>query len=234
MVLVGFRDLPEIGGDEGENQALGKEMNAAAGWGNMWDSFNNLAIAESGWNRFAENSSSGAYGIPQALPESKLPAAGQSSGGSHAGPQIDWMLAYIKDRYGDPANAWSTHQSQGWYEKGGKVPGRKGKHKSVWAAGGEMILPEGISRNFLRYTEEMARQNREHRQADRGMYGGTAAVVSKLDEVRDSVNGLAVGIVDSMDHKIRESVVTHGELRTAGKANQRRLEAQGPRYERGI
>lgn len=77
----------------------------------------------SGWNRFAKNPSSGAYGIPQALPESKLPPAGQASGGSHAGPQISWMHDYMAGRYGGPGGAAAHERSAGWYAGGGLIPG---------------------------------------------------------------------------------------------------------------
>ena len=77
---------------------------------------------ESGWNRFARNPSSGAYGIPQALPESKLPFAGQAAGGSSATAQIGWGLGYIKGRYGTPSGAWRHETAFGWYDQGGWLP----------------------------------------------------------------------------------------------------------------
>lgn len=72
---------------------------------------------ESGWNQFAENAS-GAYGIPQALPYSKMPqAAWPASAGGSSDPsaQISWGLGYIKGTYGTPCNAWGHEQSFGWY-----------------------------------------------------------------------------------------------------------------------
>ncbi|WP_273845389.1 hypothetical protein [Rubrobacter calidifluminis] len=110
-----------IGGDPAKNRALGRRMVSAAGWASQWGAFDRLAMRESGWNRFARNPSSGAYGIPQALPESKLPPAGRSTGGSHAGPQIGWMIDYIRQRYGNPNSAWAHEQSAGWYARGGYI-----------------------------------------------------------------------------------------------------------------
>jgi cytoskeletal protein RodZ len=69
---------------------------------------------ESGWNTYAENSSSGAYGIPQALPGSKMGSVA-SDWRTNPATQIKWGLGYIKDRYGSPASAWSYWQAHGWY-----------------------------------------------------------------------------------------------------------------------
>jgi hypothetical protein len=62
----------------------------------------------------ADNPSSSAYGIPQALPGSKMAAAG-ADWQSNAATQIRWGLGYIKARYGSPCSAWGFKQSHGWY-----------------------------------------------------------------------------------------------------------------------
>jgi hypothetical protein len=69
---------------------------------------------ESGWNELAENPSSGAYGIPQALPGSKMGTVA-SDWRTNPVTQIKWGLGYIKDRYGSPAEAWAFWQSNNWY-----------------------------------------------------------------------------------------------------------------------
>jgi hypothetical protein len=69
---------------------------------------------ESGWSTTAENSSSGAYGIPQALPASKMATYG-SDYRTNPTPQIKWGLSYIKGRYSTPCGAWSFWQAHGWY-----------------------------------------------------------------------------------------------------------------------
>lgn len=74
----------------------------------------NLWTRESGWNELAANPSSGAYGIPQALPGDKMATCGDDWRTNPA-TQICWGLGYIKDRYGDPAGAWAFFQSRGWY-----------------------------------------------------------------------------------------------------------------------
>jgi hypothetical protein len=110
----------DAGPGQAENYAKGRL--SAYGWGSaQMGPLSQLWMRESGWNRFARNPSSGAYGIPQSLPESKLPPAGRRSGGSHASPQVDWGLGYIKGRYGSPAGAWSHETSAGWYAGGGAV-----------------------------------------------------------------------------------------------------------------
>ena len=69
---------------------------------------------ESSWNRYAYNPYSGAYGIPQALPGSKMASAGPNWR-SNASTQIRWGLRYIKARYGSPHRAWNHSQATGWY-----------------------------------------------------------------------------------------------------------------------
>lgn len=75
---------------------------------------NHLWDRESGWNVFAENPFSGAYGIPQALPGSKMAAAG-ANWRTSARTQIRWGLGYIKGTYGSPRRAWAHELATGWY-----------------------------------------------------------------------------------------------------------------------
>jgi len=74
----------------------------------------NLWNYESGWRYNALNRSSGAYGIPQSLPASKMASVG-SDWRTNATTQIKWGLGYIKSRYGSPCGAWSHEQSHSWY-----------------------------------------------------------------------------------------------------------------------
>ena len=69
---------------------------------------------ESHWNVYADNPSSSAYGIPQALPGSKMASAGEDWA-TNPITQIRWGLGYIEDRYGSPCGAWGHSQSHGWY-----------------------------------------------------------------------------------------------------------------------
>ncbi len=75
---------------------------------------NHLWHHESEWNEKAVNSSSGAYGIPQALPGSKMKSAG-SDWKTNPFTQVKWGVNYIEDRYGTPCNAWEHFNEKGWY-----------------------------------------------------------------------------------------------------------------------
>jgi len=69
---------------------------------------------ESHWNVYADNPNSSAYGIPQALPGSKMSSAG-ADWATNPITQIRWGLGYIEDRYGSPCGAWGHSQGHGWY-----------------------------------------------------------------------------------------------------------------------
>ena len=69
---------------------------------------------ESGWNHLARNRYSGAHGIPQALPGSKMSSAGPNWR-TNPETQIKWGLGYIKGRYGTPCGAWNAFLRKGWY-----------------------------------------------------------------------------------------------------------------------
>ena len=98
-----------------EAQAIGKEMMLAAGFGeDQWGCLYNLWMRESGWRTTAGNVSSGAYGIPQSLPASKMAAFGDDYL-NNPRTQIAWGLSYIKGRYGTPCGGWSAFQAKGWY-----------------------------------------------------------------------------------------------------------------------
>ncbi len=73
-----------------------------------------LYMGESGWRVDADNPTSSAYGIPQALPGSKMASAG-ADWATNPETQIRWGLGYIRDRYGTPCGAWSFKQGHGWY-----------------------------------------------------------------------------------------------------------------------
>jgi hypothetical protein len=79
----------------------------------QWGCLDDLWQRESGWVYNAENAS-GAYGIPQALPGSKMASAGPDWQ-TDPTTQIKWGLGYIKSTYGTPCGAWSHEEADGWY-----------------------------------------------------------------------------------------------------------------------
>lgn len=83
-----------------------------------WPWVNKIIGKESGWDPKADNPGSDAYGIPQALPGSKMASAG-SDWRTNPITQLKWMKGYIKGRYGNAANAWRIRQTRGWYANGG-------------------------------------------------------------------------------------------------------------------
>ncbi|WP_220093798.1 lytic transglycosylase domain-containing protein [Gryllotalpicola protaetiae] len=98
----------------GTAQAWAQQYLASMGMGD--DQYSCLAALwnrESGWNVHASNAS-GAYGIPQALPGSKMASAGPDWQNSYQ-TQITWGMGYVDGRYGNPCGAWAHSQSTGWY-----------------------------------------------------------------------------------------------------------------------
>ncbi|MFD0888593.1 transglycosylase SLT domain-containing protein, partial [Streptosporangium algeriense] len=97
------------------NQALAAPMVAARGWGGAdFGCLRRLWTRESNWNHRARNRSSGAYGIPQALPGKKMAGAGRDWR-TNPRTQIKWGLDYIRQRHGSPCGAWAHFRSHGWY-----------------------------------------------------------------------------------------------------------------------
>ncbi|CAL9549311.1 lytic transglycosylase domain-containing protein [Streptomyces sp. enrichment culture] len=92
-------------------QATAKKM---IGNSAQYQCFSRIVQHESNWDVRATNASSGAYGLVQALPASKMASAG-SDWRTNPETQIEWGLDYMKDRYGSPCGAWDFWQSNGWY-----------------------------------------------------------------------------------------------------------------------
>jgi resuscitation-promoting factor RpfB len=96
--------------------ALGQQLASAYGWGSgaEWTCLDELWTRESGWRMVWNYQGSGAYGIPQALPASKMAAAGPDYMTNPA-TQIRWGLSYISSTYGNPCAAWAHEQADSWY-----------------------------------------------------------------------------------------------------------------------
>jgi len=83
-------------------------------FGSQYSCAASIIAVESGWDVYATNPQSGAYGIPQALPGSKMASAGadwQTDGDT----QLRWMQGYVDATYGGACNAWAHEEADGWY-----------------------------------------------------------------------------------------------------------------------
>ncbi len=91
-------------------QAMARQMVPSG----QWQCFSNIVDHESDWNYKAVNPSSGAYGLFQALPGSKMSSVG-ADWQTNPATQIKWGLNYMNDRYGSPCDAWNFWQANRWY-----------------------------------------------------------------------------------------------------------------------
>jgi hypothetical protein len=99
----------------GSPQQIAAAMLASLGWSSgQFACLDPLWAHESGWSVTAYNAGTGAYGIPQALPGSRMSSAGPDWQTS-AQTQIRWGLEYIKGTYGSPCGAWDHEEATGWY-----------------------------------------------------------------------------------------------------------------------
>ena len=103
-------------GNPGDARSIARSMMASQyGWGEgEFSCLDSLWERESGWNYQAYNASSGATGIPQSLPGSKMASAG-ADWQTNPATQISWGLSYIKGSYGTPCAAWSHSEAMNWY-----------------------------------------------------------------------------------------------------------------------
>jgi hypothetical protein len=106
---------PVAAPDPGTAQHIAFEMLPSFGFSqsSQWSCLDETWTKESGWQYDAQNAS-GAYGIPQSLPASKMASAG-SDYLTNPATQIRWGLGYIRDTYGTPCNAWAHEVNDGWY-----------------------------------------------------------------------------------------------------------------------
>jgi hypothetical protein len=99
----------------GSPQQIAEAMLGSFGWSSsQFSCLDPLWAHESGWSVSAYNAGSGAFGIPQALPGSKMASAGPDWQ-TDAATQIKWGLEYIKGTYGSPCGAWTHEEATGWY-----------------------------------------------------------------------------------------------------------------------
>lgn len=102
-------------GTKGDYQAYAWEFFEGYGWDTYdFECLIKLWNRESGWSPSAHNKSSGAHGIPQSLPASKMASEGADYY-DNAYTQIKWGVKYIRSRYGAPRNAWAHSEKHNWY-----------------------------------------------------------------------------------------------------------------------
>ena len=107
--------MTEPSSDPTAAQSTAKSLLASEGFSSSeWPCLYDIWEQESTWNVYADNAASGAYGIPQSLPASKMAAAG-ADWQTNPVTQIRWGLSYIAATYGTPCGAWSHEQAAGWY-----------------------------------------------------------------------------------------------------------------------
>ncbi|PJI94069.1 G5 domain-containing protein [Luteimicrobium subarcticum] len=114
VVVVGTRKTPRKA-TVAYSRAVGREMVRRKGWStHQYTCLVSLWNRESGWRVSAHNASSGAWGIPQALPGNKMSTKG-TDWKTNPKTQISWGLGYIKGRYGSPCGALAHSHRSGWY-----------------------------------------------------------------------------------------------------------------------
>lgn len=187
-VGLGNQNNPAIGGPA---RGIARRMLGSFGFGpGQFDSLDPLWTGESGWNQFARNRSSGAYGIPQALPGSKMAAAG-ADWRTNPATQIRWGLGYIRDRYGSPAAAYRAWLSRSphWYARGGRAAGGVLRLASGGRAGAVGAHEQGTAQEqaalgAARSAYSIGRQaKRQNRRVKRR--------IRTYDSVIDQIEGLA-------------------------------------------
>lgn len=96
-------------------RSIGRALLAEFGFSSdQFSCLDALWTRESNWRVNADNPTSSAYGIPQALPGERMADAG-ADWATNPITQIRWGLGYIADRYGSPCGAWGFSQANGWY-----------------------------------------------------------------------------------------------------------------------
>ncbi|SFC77994.1 transglycosylase SLT domain-containing protein [Streptomyces aidingensis] len=109
--VLGLADNASAATAESTNKDIAREVVDDAA---QFACFDKIVEHESGWDHTATNPSSGAYGLVQALPASKMDSAG-SDWRTNPETQIEWGLDYMNERYGSPCEAWDFWQANNWY-----------------------------------------------------------------------------------------------------------------------
>ncbi|WP_261554059.1 phage tail tape measure protein [Frankia tisae] len=172
----------------GDIQAYAMQLLTAHGWAGQWNAFNALEMGEAGWNPAALNKSSGAYGLAQALPASKYDSYGNRND-YHV--QLRWMMDYIAQRYGSPANTYSTWLSRSphWYDQGGPLkPGltlaANGTGRDEWIVPKSAVTVADRRASAVTLTLNVdARGASDPAAMDRAIRKASADLVATLDQM---------------------------------------------------
>ena len=233
--VLGLLGLGGSGGGSSANQKIGQVLASARGWsGPQWAALKNLWNGESGWNERALNKSSGAYGIPQSLPASKMASAG-ADWKTSASTQIKWGLGYIASRYGSPLNAYSAWlgRSPHWYATGtpGAAPGlawvgEKGPElismrggETVWnhadsmalAAANGIRLPGYASGTVANAQARVNQRKAELERAEERHYGIQAAktrLKAAQQELANAKRSTATTVANTIANGLKKTLTT--------------------------
>ncbi|WP_204122022.1 phage tail tape measure protein [Levilactobacillus sp. 244-2] len=162
-----------------------------------WSATNEIISAESGWNPKAHNAS-GAYGLPQSLPASKMASAG-SDWRTNPITQLKWYKSYINSRYGGISKALAFRHAHGWYANGGDVPA--GQLSVVGEKGWELIAPKQKSHVYDHKTSQ---------KIVKGLSGGTTVKVTGSPvyvTVEGDADDKAIGKIQDAVNESNDSLV---------------------------
>ena len=180
-----------------DHEKLMQEAGIPSSW---YDNMNWIVNVESGWKTNATNKSSGAYGLPQSLPGSKMASAG-SDWKTNPVTQLKWMYDYVKDRYGTAEKAVAYHKAKGWYADGGDVS-QEGLYGLAEGNQKEFVIPNpsvaGVDRSYAVLGQAAAYVG-----AKGGLQSNSASVDSSALE--NAVNKL-VALQSSANTKLEKSI----------------------------
>lgn len=212
----GSGSFPNVGkgsGSVSSNVRIGQQLASAMGWGSgsEWQDLYKLWMHESGWHATgpaATNSSSGAYGIPQSLPASKMASAGPDWRTNPA-TQIKWGLNYIKRTYGDPVHAWGHEMRFNWYDKGAwSIP----KDEVAQIHKEEMIIPATQARQI----REVLLHNQPFGMTTKGMAGQQGVILNfQPNSIRLVVGaGATTAMARSLGRTLVDTIVQDERIKT--------------------